>query len=187
MSKLTTNTINLQSILETINNLPDEGNKLPTLTNPGTSDDLLLDKQLIDSEGNVVNGAFTIDEELTTQDALITQIQNAVDNLPEMESPGASVDAIFHPYYMIFLNNSIPSLEEAELLSVSKGNDLITINYAGAGHDFFGIETIGIWQGSRFNGLVEGTDYDIVDTDDMSYVTIENYPDKPFAIFCMAV
>ena len=58
MSKLTTNTINLQSILETINNLPDEGNKLPTLTNPGTSDDLLLDKQLIDSNGNIIEGTI---------------------------------------------------------------------------------------------------------------------------------
>lgn len=68
--------------------MPDEitsisGFQLPSLSNSGVSGDLTEGKQLIDADGNVVTGTFTIDSELTTQDNLISQIQSAVDNLPE--------------------------------------------------------------------------------------------------------
>lgn len=84
---LQSNNTDLQAILNTIKALP-EGDeiKLPTLTNPGTADDLLLNKQLIDGDGNILEGIFTIEEELTTQDSLIIQIQSAVDNLPDVGS-----------------------------------------------------------------------------------------------------
>lgn len=42
------------------------GTALPTLTNPGTADDLAEDKQLIDANGNIVTGA------VTTNDAGVT-------------------------------------------------------------------------------------------------------------------
>lgn len=59
------------------------GVELPQLTNEGSAGDLLSGKELIDGDGNVVTGSFTIDEELDTNDNLISQIQNAVDNLPD--------------------------------------------------------------------------------------------------------
>lgn len=54
------------------------GVELPELTNPGESTDLLSGKELIDGSGSKVVGTFTIDDELTTQDDLISQIQNAL-------------------------------------------------------------------------------------------------------------
>ena len=54
------------------------GIDLPTLTNEATSSELFSGKELIDDEGNVVTGTFTIDNELTTQDNLIAQIQTAL-------------------------------------------------------------------------------------------------------------
>lgn len=88
MANLLTNTTSLQEILESINTLPDAGGvELPELTNEGTASDLLAGKQLIDQEGNIVEGAFSIDDELTAQDNLITQIQTAVDSLPEAIEP----------------------------------------------------------------------------------------------------
>lgn len=54
------------------------GTQLPTLTNEGTSEELFKDKQLINGNGEVVTGSFTIDEELTEQDILIEQINTAL-------------------------------------------------------------------------------------------------------------
>jgi hypothetical protein len=82
------NTISLQEILESINTLPDAGGvELPELTEEGTASDLLAGKQLIDQEGNIVEGVFSIDDELTAQDNLIAQIQAAADSLPEASEP----------------------------------------------------------------------------------------------------
>lgn len=55
-----------------------EGINLPELSNPGTATDLLAGKQLIDGEGKVVDGAFTLEEEMTEQDSLIAQIKTAL-------------------------------------------------------------------------------------------------------------
>lgn len=53
----------LQSILETINTLPEAGSgeggvELPELNNEGQTSDLLAGKELIDSEGNIVTGSM---------------------------------------------------------------------------------------------------------------------------------
>jgi hypothetical protein len=66
------------------------GTALPTLTNEGTADELLSGKQLINSTGKIVNGTFTIESELDTQEDLIAQIATAVDNLPEAGSGGGT-------------------------------------------------------------------------------------------------
>ena len=85
-NKILQNTSNLQDILEVVNNLPDAGGvELPELTNEGTASDLLLNKELIDQEGNVVTGTFTIDNELTTQNDLISQIQTALESKASAE------------------------------------------------------------------------------------------------------
>ena len=73
-SPLKNNITNLQNLLDVVNSLPE----LPELSNEGTASDLLSGKQLIDDEGNIVNGTFTIDSELNTQDDLISQIQTAL-------------------------------------------------------------------------------------------------------------
>lgn len=69
------NTISLQEILESINTLPDAGGvELPELTNEGTASDLLAGKQLIDQEGNIVEGtiATKTSSNLTASGATVT-------------------------------------------------------------------------------------------------------------------
>lgn len=91
MSSLLQNNItNLQELLEAVNALPEAGGiELPELNNEGSDVDLLSGKQLIDGDGNVVTGTFSLDNELSTQDDLIAQIQAAVDELPEAGSGGS--------------------------------------------------------------------------------------------------
>lgn len=57
-SNLQSNNTNLQSILDTINALPEAGINLPELTNQATSEDLLVNKQLIDQDGNIIEGSM---------------------------------------------------------------------------------------------------------------------------------
>ena len=54
------------------------GVELPDLDNPGGAADLMAGKQLIDSEGRVVDGSFTLTDEMTEQDSLIEQIKSAL-------------------------------------------------------------------------------------------------------------
>lgn len=54
------------------------GTVLPELENPGTAQDLMTGKQLLDGAGQVVEGAFTLADELAEQAALIAEIQTAV-------------------------------------------------------------------------------------------------------------
>lgn len=58
MSQLNTNTTTLQELLDIANALPEAGVVLPELTNPGTASNLLSSKQLIDTEGNIVEGTM---------------------------------------------------------------------------------------------------------------------------------
>lgn len=88
------NITSLQNLLEQVNALPDVGGvKLPGLSNPAIASELFVNKELIDSNGNVITGTFSIDNELSAQDDLIAQIQAAVDSLPE-----ASGDNLDFPY-----------------------------------------------------------------------------------------
>jgi len=57
--------------------------KLPTLINPAAEDEIFLNKEVIDKDGNKLTGSFTIDNELSVQNDIISQIQSAVNNLPE--------------------------------------------------------------------------------------------------------
>lgn len=55
-----------------------DGTDLPELASPGAATDLMVGKQLIDSEGKVVDGSFTLEEEITNQDSLIARIKSAL-------------------------------------------------------------------------------------------------------------
>lgn len=59
----------------------------PALTNEGSAIDLMEGKELIDADGNIVTGTFTIDSELSTQDDLISQIQTALQNKASASEP----------------------------------------------------------------------------------------------------
>lgn len=74
----TSGEMTLGEIASSINGIS-AGTELPELTNEGSAADLLLGKELINSDGEVIEGTFTIDSELTMQDDLITQIQTALE------------------------------------------------------------------------------------------------------------
>lgn len=86
-STLQTNNIDLQAILNTINELPEANAggdiQLPELSNEGSADELFFGKQLINQNGQIVNGTFTIDDEITNQQLLIMQITGVANSLPE--------------------------------------------------------------------------------------------------------
>lgn len=71
-SNLQSKNIALQAILDKINNLPETDSEivLPELTNEGIAANLLIDKQLIDSNGNVVTGTMPI-VELSEPDVIV--------------------------------------------------------------------------------------------------------------------
>lgn len=81
-----TEELTLSGIISGINGI-ETGTDLPELINEGSASDLLFGKELIDDEGNVVTGTFTIDNELTTQDNLIAQIQTALQNKASASEP----------------------------------------------------------------------------------------------------
>lgn len=66
-SPLIQNIENLQNILNTINELPEasSGVELPALTNPGSAQDLLTGRELINGEGNIITGTMPIVEQAT--------------------------------------------------------------------------------------------------------------------------
>lgn len=77
-SNLQTNNTNLQSILDTINALPEAGTDLPELTNPANASEVFLGKEVINQDGNTVTGTFTIDNEVNTQEDLLAELQTAL-------------------------------------------------------------------------------------------------------------
>lgn len=52
------NNVDLQSILDAVNELPEAVGNLPTLDNPAVDTDLLTGKEMIDKYGNKVTGAM---------------------------------------------------------------------------------------------------------------------------------
>ena len=61
MSNLNNNTAQLELLLQKVNELPAAGSggiELPTLTNEATAVELLAQKQLIDSDGNIITGTM---------------------------------------------------------------------------------------------------------------------------------
>ena len=75
------NTTSLQEILEAVNNLPEAstGVELPELSNPANISEIFLNKEVIDENGKVKTGIFTIDTELNTQEDLLRQLRTALD------------------------------------------------------------------------------------------------------------
>lgn len=60
------NITSLQNLLEQVNALPESGGvELPELQNAGVASDLLSGKQLINQEGDIITGTFSLDSELS--------------------------------------------------------------------------------------------------------------------------
>lgn len=71
------NILALQTLLEAVNSLPEAGG-IDTSDATASADEILQGETAY-VNGNKLTGTFTIDNELTTQDSLITQIQAALE------------------------------------------------------------------------------------------------------------
>jgi hypothetical protein len=80
-NNLLNNTSSLQNILEALQNKAIPGG-VDTSDATAAAEDIMLDKTAY-VKGEKITGVFTLEEELTTQDDLIIQLQNMVDSLPE--------------------------------------------------------------------------------------------------------
>lgn len=114
-SNLKTNTTGLQELLAAVNNLP-EAFALPSLTNEGSADDILSGKQLIDGEGNVVTGVFTIDNELTTQAALLSEQDAKLTELAEILKNKASASPVLQ-------SKTVTPTAAAQIVTADSGYD----------------------------------------------------------------
>lgn len=104
------NNIDLSDLLETINNLPEAGTDLPSLSQEGSATDLLSGKQLIDSSGAIVTG---------------TMPQRTVNDLT---SSGATVN-VPAGYYATAVEKSVPTAQRATTtMSTIELDDTIVIN-----------------------------------------------------------
>ena len=52
---------------------------IPTISNPAETTEVFLNKEYIDGEGNKHIGSFTIENELSEQDALLEALESALD------------------------------------------------------------------------------------------------------------
>jgi hypothetical protein len=86
---------------QTVKSIPTGGVTLPALDHPAGKEDVLRGKEYINGSGQKETGSFSLDDEMTEQDALILQISNALRNkaaaadpgtLPPLENPAASSD-----------------------------------------------------------------------------------------------
>lgn len=106
-SPLKQNTTTIQNLLNTINSLPDAGGvELPELSNPASAEEVFLNKEFINEDGNSVTGTFSIDNELSNQDNLISQIQTALQN--KAAATGEDVTSETNAY-----TNKLATLETA--------------------------------------------------------------------------
>ena len=124
------NTTKLQEILNKVSNLPEAdsgGVNLPSLDNEATSEELFLGKELIDDEGNIIEGTFTIDNELSTQDNLIAQIQYALQGKAIGEGTAEDVTAETNAYTakLVSLESAVTALE-SELAGKAAGGEQVT-------------------------------------------------------------
>ena len=73
--------IKIQNLIDKANTLPDKtgGVELPTLINPAETSEVFLNKEIINQNGEISVGTFTLDNELNAQDNLILQIQTALE------------------------------------------------------------------------------------------------------------
>lgn len=77
-SKILNNNESLQSILDAVNNLPEYNEGIDTSDATATAEDI-MNGETAYVNGTKVTGSFTIDNELSTQDNLISQIQTALE------------------------------------------------------------------------------------------------------------
>lgn len=125
-SKLQLNNTTLQTILSKINDLPEEsgGIELPELTEPATEDEVFLNQEYIDANGEKKSGTFTIDAELSTQAILLSDQDTKIAELAEILSNKASVSPILQS------KTIIPTASEQTVTADSgyDGLNKVTVN-----------------------------------------------------------
>lgn len=97
MSNLNNNTTQLEALLAKVNALPEAGGGTDTSDATATTDEIFAGETAYTVDGKVT-GTFTIEEELTEQNNLISQITTLV--------------ATKAQYNTLYITNSVPSNDE---------------------------------------------------------------------------
>ena len=109
MDNIMNNTTSLQDVLTLLEDKA-AGAVLPTLDNPAGADQVFAGYEVIDGAGAVVEGTFTIDDELSAQGTLIAQIQTAL----EGKAAGGGGDS----QIISLLDNTITEFNSGEITSL---------------------------------------------------------------------
>ena len=133
-SPLQKNITNLQSLLDKINSLPDAGGvELPELSNEGSSSDLLLGKQLINQQGQVVSGEIkTYDGSYECSDDKLYTVNKWTGTI---EGNGITAQEIYTFSYSdesLTLHHLSISLPDAITISVAANTMICFHNVTGA-------------------------------------------------------
>lgn len=103
------------------------GVDLPELTNPATASDLMAGKQMINGDGEAVDGTFTLETEMTEQDILIEQIKTALQGKSAGGGGGSEEEiATLLDNTMTELNNSIVTSLRVRIFQGA--TKLVTVN-----------------------------------------------------------
>ena len=84
----------LQEVLQSLQNKAAGSITLPNLTSPAQDSEIFLGKEVIDQSGKIQTGTFTIADELASQETLIAQLQNMVDEL--LKAGGEQTTPVIH-------------------------------------------------------------------------------------------
>lgn len=87
------------------------GIELPELSNPASEEEVFANKQLIDENGEVITGTFTIDSELNTQENLINQIATALEGKAVATGEDVTSETNAYTTKLVTLETAITALE----------------------------------------------------------------------------
>lgn len=136
MSKLANNTTLINEILEIANSLPEysEGIELPELTNEGTAADMLLGKQLINSNNEVVTGTMADNGAVTK--TLDASSNNQIYTIPAGKHDGAGKVSI------VLETKSTTPTKSSQTITPSSGKVLSKVTVAAIPSAYQDVSTV---------------------------------------------
>lgn len=135
-----TDTYYVSELSDAIERIP-TGTQLPTLTNPGTTADLVSGKELIDQNGSVITGTnpyekSSTDTAIANETVLISQIQTALNNKASVSPVIKSLTVTENGTYTtnegvdgfspVIVNIDSPNLQVKSLTYTTNGTTTIT-------------------------------------------------------------
>lgn len=126
MSQLDRNTATLNELLELAQNLPEAGTALPELSNPGTAADLLAGKELIDGDGNIIEGAMP--SVIINRKQVTWNYDEDYANLPVISSAGYADDNALNDVGVHTTDKTVTPTKTRQIITGSDPKDMTHTN-----------------------------------------------------------